>query len=148
MRGTLFAGIALAALAVAGLTAREVVVHGFRVPNYSEEGVLQSQIFGETFRDIGDGYVEISGLRVETYIDGDRNRVDVLMRSPLCRYSERLRRLESDDTLFITRDNITITGRGYTYEPDEEKFTIFNESKVVISGAELDAVKETNGNDD
>ena len=137
MRRVVRIGAALGVCAVMAQTAREVVVHGFRVPDYDEAGSLRSQVFGERARQLGDGYVEITGLRVETYIDGDSSRVDLLVESPQCRYHERRRLIDSEETLVMTRDNLTISGRGYTYDPQSEQFTILNEAEVVIRGAAL-----------
>ena len=107
-------------------------VTGFRVPEYDENNHLKSQLFGDFAKVLPDGVIEITQLKIDFYSDG---KVDMTVTSPKCTYKQKEGMAESEAEVRIARDNMVVTGRGFTWKGRDEKFQIFNEAKVVLKEA-------------
>jgi hypothetical protein len=109
---------------------------GFRVPSYDAEGNLTSQMFGDFARILPDGMVEITELRMEFYEKSSTNQAtEMRVSSPRCLYHRLKGTAESDDTIRIARDNMVVTGRGYSWNNTDEVMKIRNDAKVVLKDA-------------
>lgn len=108
-------------------------VTGFRVPSYDDEGNLTSQMFGDTARIMPDGLVEITELRMEFYSGGGTNRdTEMRVTSPKCLYDRGRGSATSDAPVRIARDNMVVTGVGFTWNGKDERLRILKDSKVVL----------------
>lgn len=101
----------------------------FRVPEYDENGQMESQIFGDYAKIIDDSNIDITGLRIEFY-DGDD--VDILVTAPHCLYNRARGQAESDSSVRIARDNTVITGADFSYSMEAQQFVIRKNARVVF----------------
>lgn len=113
-------------------------IKGFRVPEYDDQGVMTSQLFGDKAEMKGGGEVKISKLRVEFYKDG---KTAVTVTSPYCFYNQKTREAHSDAPVAADMDRLTMTGRGFLLTTSNNVVRVFNDSKVTIK----DAMKEVAG---
>ncbi len=105
-------------------------IRGFEVPEFDRENRLQSRLSGELARLMPNGKVDITGLRVEFY--DDERQVEMVVTAETCLYDQTTRNASSDAHIRIARDNMVITGRGFVWEAEEERFEIHDEAKVVF----------------
>lgn len=115
-----------------GRMAQDVqTIRGFEVPEYDRENRLQSRLFGDLARLLPSGLVDITGMRVEFY-DDDRE-VEMRVTAETCLYDRTTRNASSDAHIRISRQNMIITGKGFVWDAEEERFEIHEEAKVVFS---------------
>lgn len=112
---------------------REII--GFRVPEYDDQNILKSELSGDRALFVGEDEVHITNLVIETFRDDE---VDTRATSPESIYYRTTRNVESDSTIVIERENITITGRDYFYNHDENRFEIRKDAKVVVRSGDRD----------
>lgn len=141
------AGIAIAATAFAQLrNNEEQVVTGFRVPTYDREGNLTSQVFGDRARILPNGLVDIVELRMEFYGGeggSSTNRtVEMRISSPRCLYNRVTGNATSDAPVRISRDNMVVTGVGFQWFGDAQRFEIYSNAKVVLKDIKRGAKTE------
>jgi hypothetical protein len=122
--------VALAAQAQQKDTAQTVT--GFRVPDYDAEGHLKSELFGELARVLPDGVIEISQLKIDVY---NKDRVDMTVTAPKCAYNQKDGLAKSDSDVRISRENMVVTGVGFTWNGQSQRFEILNQAKVVLKDA-------------
>ena len=116
-------------------------IGGFRSPSYGKDGAMTSQIFGDFAHVMPNGYVDITGLRVEFYKTDEvtSNRlVNMTVTSPKCVYHRERRTAASKDDVRIVRDDMVITGKGFIWENEQEVMQILHDSKVVLKNARRD----------
>ncbi len=121
------------ALVVLAAGAQEVgqTVAGFRVPEYDADNNLKSQLFGDFARVLADGVIEITGLKIDFY---SKQQVAMTVTSPKCRYNQKVNLAESDADIRIARENMVVTGVGFSWNGRDERFLIRDQAKVVLKG--------------
>jgi lipopolysaccharide export system protein LptA len=131
---------AVCALAVSALAQQDLnmEIKGFRVPEYDDQGVMTSQLFGEHAEMEGGGEVKITGLRVEFYKEG---KTVVSVTSPYCFYNQKTREAHSDAPVAADMERLTMRGRGFLLTPSVGTVRVFDDSTVTIK----DAMKEVAG---
>ncbi len=102
---------------------------GFRLPEYAEDGTLKSQLFGDHARALSNNVIEIRGLRIEMYKDG---QVETRVSSPHCLYDHVRQAAGSTSSVRITRGEVVITGDDYAYSPKRQRFEIHTNARVVL----------------
>lgn len=111
-------------------------IKNFRVPNFDEQSVMNSQIFGEYARVLPDGNVEITNLRLEFYsYVGEERVIDMTVTSPMCYYNRANGVAISESDVRISRDDLIVTGRGFIFHNGRQELRILNDSRVVLRGA-------------
>jgi len=104
-------------------------ISGFRVPDYDEQGVMTSQLFGDRAEMEGDGMVRITGVNMEFYKDEE---VYMTVTSPHCFFDQKTRKAHSDAPVAADMEGVHVRGRGFKLNSSDRKVRIFNESKVII----------------
>ncbi len=119
--------------AVSGQQAPQAqTVTQFRVPEYDDDGNLKSQLFGEFAKILPDGVIEIMGLKIDFFQDGE---VGMTVTAPQCKYNQKQAQAESDSDVRIERENMVVTGVGFAWSGKDEKFRIMDKAKVVLKNA-------------
>ena len=114
----------------------DTLIRGFKVPSYNDQGVMTSQIFGDSARVLPNGDVEIESLRMEFYShQGDDRIVDMTVTSPQCFYNRARGIVISDSDVRISRQELVVTGKGFSWNNEKQELKIMSESKVVLRGA-------------
>ncbi len=128
----------MAGLAAFGVRAQEgqpgqtgQTVSGFRLPEYDEQNNLKSELIGEFAKVLPDGIIDITQLKIDFYNDG---KVDMTVTAPQCTYKQQEGTAVSDSAVRIARDNMVVTGEGFSWNGHDERFEIFKNAKVVLKG--------------
>jgi lipopolysaccharide export system protein LptC len=103
----------------------------FRVPEFDEQGRMKSQIFGDFAEVLPDGVIKITKLTMEFYTGSN---VDMRVTAPRCIYDKERGGAASDSEVKIVRDNMEVTGVGFAWNARREKFQIFKQVRVVLTG--------------
>jgi len=109
-----------------------MVVSGFRVPEYDEEGQMVSQFFGENAVYESDGQVKITGVRVEFYRDEETFQT---VESPYCFYDQDTRDARSDAAISAKMDGFDLSGVGFELGLESRLVEVKSQSRVEIVGA-------------
>jgi len=121
--------IALCGLAVAQEPEPGMEISGFRVPDYDDQGVMTSQLFGDRAEMEGGGEVKITGVSMEFYKD---EKVYMTVTSPHCFFDQKTREAHSDAPVAADMKGVHVRGCGFRLQTGDRKVQILNESKVVI----------------
>lgn len=128
-------GVVLAlALSAGGAEDEEPVqtVTGFRVPEYDAQNNLKSQLFGAFAKVLPGGLIDITDLKMEFFQDG---KVDMTVTAPQCTYDQDGGAAKSDTDVQIARENMVVTGKGFSWEGKTQRFKIFSQARVVLKQA-------------
>jgi hypothetical protein len=123
---------AVFAAAVAGPVAAQIegqAVKGFRLPEYDADGKLKQQLYGETATFLQDGIIQLTGLKIEIFRDG---QVTARIFSPECAYDPNRKRAASKAHIRIVTEKAVLTGDGFAWNGENEQFQIFKNAKVVL----------------
>lgn len=104
-------------------------VKGFRLPEYDADGKLKQQLYGETATFLPGGIVQLTGLRIEIFREGE---VTARVTSPLCAYDPERKRAASQDHIRIVVEKGVLTGDGFAWNGENEQFQIFRNVKVTL----------------
>ena len=105
----------------------------FRVPEYDEQNNLKSELFGDFAKILPDGVIEITKLKVDLYSDG---KIDVTVTAPKCKYDQKNSTADSDSEIRIARENMVVTGVGFTFNSHDQRFQIMKQARVVLKEAQ------------
>jgi hypothetical protein len=123
---------AVLAGAVAGSSLAQIegqAVKGFRLPEYDADGKLKQQLYGETATFLQDGIIQLTGLKIEIFRDG---QVTARIFSPECAYDPNRKRAASKAHIRIVTEKAVLTGDGFAWNGVNEQFQIFKNAKVVL----------------
>lgn len=129
-------GLGLVLALATGVVAQRagMELEGFRVPEYNDDGTMQSQLFGSRAVLKEDGLVDITDLKIEFYQTGKSN---VVLTAPECTYNRNTKDAESDGPVKIEMQEMTVTGRGFVGKANDYQFTILHDAKVVLKDVRL-----------
>jgi len=119
----------LATIRVVTAQESEMEVSGFRVPEYDEQGVMTSQLFGERAVMEGGGPVEITAARLEFYREGE---TFMTVESPSCFFDQKTNEAWSDSTVSAELEGIRIRGRGFKLQSSTHQVQVLEDSRVII----------------
>ncbi len=108
-------------------------ISGFEVPEFDQDNRLRSRLFGDFARILPSGLVDITRMRIDFY-DDDRE-VEMRITAASCLYDRSSRNATGESSVRIARENMIITGQGFTWLANEGKFEIHDDAKVVLQGA-------------
>ena len=112
-------------------------VRNFKLPEYDEEtGDLKSILYGQEAKVYRkDGLADMKEMKIEVY----RNNVaETTVTSPACKYQMQKGIATSEDPILIERSDLTVSGIGYTWKRNEQRFEIKNKARVVLKNAKID----------
>ncbi len=110
-------------------------LRGFQVPEYDEDMNMTSQLFGDVATLRADGRVEIQNLKLEYY--NDEGDITLRVKSPRCLYNRSSKQAESEADVRITREDLVVTGEGYSFDAENQTFHIQRDAKVVLRNVDL-----------
>lgn len=121
------------------------VIEDFEVPIYNKEGKLESMMIGEKAQIGNRDRIKITNLKVEAYEkakDGGASEVALRLTAPTCDYLTKTKNAESDGAVRIEREEMIITGKGFTWEAEKQRVVIHNDVKVVLRNLQSTMKKE------
>ncbi|MCU0858864.1 MAG: hypothetical protein MUC65_10740, partial [Pontiellaceae bacterium] len=107
----------------------DLEVSGFRAPQYDDQGVMTSQLFGDRAEMIGGGEIKITGLRIEIYKEG---QTAATVTAPYCFYNKDTKEAHSDSTIAADVDRLKLRGRGFILKSTESSVQVFDDCEVTI----------------
>ena len=114
----------------------EPLIQGFRLPEYDGEGRLKRQATGDTARFLQDGLLEVTGLELSLYEDGN---LQLVATSPRCVYDQGKQRAASREPLRVVTETAVLTGDGFAWNGEAEQFQIFDHARLVVDTTAYDA---------
>jgi hypothetical protein len=131
---TLFSGAALLAAALSW--AQEATIappaKNWTLPLFTREGYRQMTLKGAEVRPVTSDQVDIGGLDVTVFSGGPEAKVDTVIRSPEATFMINERVARGDQAVRLIRDDVDVTGVGWTYYYNEKKVLIAHSAHVVF----------------
>lgn len=133
-RKTLAAGAALlaAALCAAQDAAIAPPAKNWTLPLFTKEGYRQMTLKGAEVRPVTSDRIDIGGLDVTVYSGGPDAKVDTVILSPEASFMVNERIARGDRSVRLVRDDVDVTGDGWTYYYNEKKVLIARNAHVVF----------------
>ena len=116
-------------------------VAGVRAPYYDDEGILKAELYGEHAKILEGGVAEVTNLRIDVFEDG---AVFMTVFAPMCytrvveQGGDKFLSVESDGDVLIDMEQMTITGRGFLFTSEKNRFEILSQAKVLVKEAAQD----------
>jgi hypothetical protein len=143
-RSGLLMGVA-AVLSVVGMGAQQVAVappaKNWTLPLFTKEGFHQMTLRGEEVRPVSSDQVDISGLDVTVFSGDASSRVDTVILSPQATFHINEKVAHGESPVRVVRDDVEVTGIGWTYFYNEKKVLIAHDAHVVFHAALPDILK-------
>lgn len=113
-------------------------VAGVRAPYYDEAGNLKAQLYGGHARMLQGGMADVTNLRIDVYEDG---KVVMTVFAPKCltrvveKGKEQILAVESDGDVLIDMEQMTVSGRGFRFSSDSNRFEILSDARILVKEA-------------
>lgn len=110
-------------------------VAGVRVPYYDDEGNLKAELYGEHVKFLEDGVAEVTNIRIDVFEQGE---VFMTVFAPQCytrvieQGGAKILSVESDGDVLIDMEQMTISGHGFRFNSENNRFDILSEAKVLV----------------
>ena len=108
---------------------------GVRAPYYDIEGNLKAELYGEQVKILEGGNAEVTNIRIDVF---EKGAVFMTVFAPQCRTrvveqgKAKILSVESDGDVLIDMKQMTISGRGFRYTSESNRFDILSEAKVLV----------------
>lgn len=139
-----WAAVALVASAL-GATAQDIAVappaRNWTLPLFTKEGYRQMTLRGDEVHPISADRVDIIGLNVTVFSGGPVPKVDSVLLSPEATFLINEKIAKGDKTVRLVRDDVEVTGEGWTYIYNEKKVLISRHAHVVFHSSLPDMLK-------
>jgi hypothetical protein len=119
---------------------------GVRAPYYDFEGNLKAELYGQQVKILEDGVADITNIRIDVYENGV---VFMTIFAPQCstevvdREGRKILSVESDGDVLVDMEQMTVSGRGFRFTSESNRFDILSEAKVLVkeSGQGLEGLE-------
>jgi hypothetical protein len=102
------------------------------LPLFTREGYRQMTLKGAEVRPVTSDQVDIGGLDVTVFSGGPEAKVDTVILSPEATFMINERIARGDQSVRLIRDDVDVTGVGWTYYYNEKKVLIAHSAHVVF----------------
>jgi hypothetical protein len=126
------AGLLAAVLCGAEDTPVAPPARNWTLPLFTKEGYRQMTLKGAEVRPVTTNQVDISGLDVTVFSGGPEAKVDTVIVSPQASFMINERVARGDQSVRLVRDDVDVTGVGWTYYYSEKKALIYHSAHVVF----------------
>ncbi len=111
------------------------------LPMFTKEGYRQLTIRGDEVHPVSADRVDIAGMNVTVFSGHADSKVDSVLLSPEATFliSEKIAR--GDKSVRLVRDDVEVSGEGWTYLYNEKKVLISSHAHVVFHSALPDMLK-------
>jgi hypothetical protein len=128
----------LAARAVNPTEATPVL--SFKLPTFTKEG-HRSMLLQGTEAVVSATRVELIEMNLTLFSGDDRNAVETIILSPVATALLDSDQVRGDSSVRIIRDDVEITGQGWTYDHRTKKVSITRNARVVFNAQMPDILK-------
>jgi hypothetical protein len=102
------------------------------LPLFTKEGYRQMTLKGSEVRPVDSDRIDISGLDVTVFSGGADAKVDTVILSPQASFMINEKVARGDEGVRMVRDDVDVTGVGWTYYYNEKKVLIAHNAHVVF----------------
>jgi hypothetical protein len=139
-----WAAIALLSLAPCAPAEESTIAppaRNWTLPLFTREGYRQMTLRGDVVRPITSDRIDITGMNVTVFSGTREAKVDSVLLSPEATFliSEKIAR--GDTFVRLIRDDVEVSGIGWTYDYNEKKVLISQHAHVVFHSALPDILK-------
>ncbi len=113
----------------------EILGEGAHYQYYDEDGDLRAQLYGGQLRNLGEGKVDVTDVRIDVY---EKGVVVMTIYAPQCvmhveeHGKKNVLLVDSEGDVLIDSDRMTIAGRGFRFSSHSNRFEILSEAKVLV----------------
>lgn len=127
-------------LGAAEPASNQAPVTGFRLPTFTKEG-YRSMLLQGTEALVGANRVQLTGMNLALYAGDHTNRVETIILSPAAVAELDADLIHGEGVVRFIRDDIEITGTGWSYDHRQKKVSIARNSRVVFQAPMPDILK-------
>jgi hypothetical protein len=102
------------------------------LPLFTKEGYRQMTLKGAEVRPVTSDRIDIGGLDVTVFSGGPEAKVDTVILSPEASFMINEKIARGDQSVRLIRDDVDVTGQGWTYYYNEKKVLIARNAHVVF----------------
>lgn len=113
---------------------------GFRLPTFTKEG-HRSMLLQGTEAKVGNDRVELTDMNLVLYAGDPGNSVETIILSPIAVADLGEDVIHGDSTVRFIRDDLEISGTGWTYDHRQKKVSITRNSRVAFRAQMPDILK-------
>lgn len=111
------------------------------LPLFTKEGYRQMTLRGDVVRPITPDRIDITGMSVTVFSGTPAAKVDSVLLSPEATFLIGEKIAHGDQSVRLIRDDVEVTGEGWTYNYNEKKVLISRHAHVVFHTALPDILK-------
>jgi len=115
-------------------------VSNFRLPTFTKEG-HRSMLLQGTRAIIGPAQIDLEELNLTLFTGGANNAVETIILSPAASAEPESETVHGSGTVRVIRDDLEITGRGWTYDHRQKRVSIATNARVVFRASLPDILK-------
>jgi hypothetical protein len=102
------------------------------LPLFTKEGYRQMTLKGSEVRPVDSDRIDISGLDVTVFSGDPEGKVETVITSPQASFMINEKIARGDHSVRMVRDDVDVTGVGWTYYYNEKKVLIAHNAHVVF----------------
>ena len=108
---------------------------GVRAPYYDIDGNLKAELYGEQVKILPGDVAEVTNIRIDVF---EKGAVFMTVFAPQCNTrvveqgGAKILSVESDGDVMIDMEQMTISGRGFRFTSENNRFDILSEAKVLV----------------
>jgi lipopolysaccharide export system protein LptC len=115
---------------------------GWTFPLFSDaEGYHLYTLRGDTARMISADEIDVTGFNAVIFSGDATERVDSVLLSPQATFNPKENRVTGNSSVRLIRDDVEVTGRGWTYEHNLKKVSISHDVRVTFHSQLNDILK-------
>jgi hypothetical protein len=111
------------------------------LPLFTKEGYRQMTLRGDVVRPVTSDRIDITGMNVTVFSGTPDAKVDSVLLSPEATFLIGEKIARGDKFVRLIRDDVEVSGVGWTYSYSEKKVLIFQHAHVVFHSSLPDILK-------
>lgn len=122
--------VSLAALASGQPITATTPVQNFKLPTFTPEG-YRSMLLRGSSATVSTGAINLTDMNLTLFAGDATNAVETVILSPVATASPDTGLVRGSDTVRMIRDDIEITGTGWSYDQRHKKVSISRDARIV-----------------
>ena len=107
----------------------------------AKEGYRSMTLRGSEVRPVGNNRIEVTDLNITVFSGDAAATVESILLSPAAAFFPKEKRASGDKSVRLIRDDIEVTGEGWTYDHDAKKVFLARNVRVVFRAQLNDILK-------